>query len=77
MVRRSPEQERTMPFIKVTPVQDRISFVNVDDIQSIAMGGPEDTNEGPCFVLTFRNGQSLVCHGEAEDVRRKIAAVEK
>jgi hypothetical protein len=50
-----------MPFIKVMPVQDRISFVNVDDIQSIAMGGPEDTNEGPCFVLTFRNGQSLVC----------------
>jgi uncharacterized protein YlzI (FlbEa/FlbD family) len=66
-----------MPFIKVLPVQDRVSFVNIAAIQSITEGGPEDVDEGPCFVLTFRNGQSLVCHGEADDVRRKIAAVEK
>jgi uncharacterized protein YlzI (FlbEa/FlbD family) len=66
-----------MPFIKVMPVQDRTSFVNIAAIQSITEGGPEDAAEGPAFVLTFRNGHEVVCRGEAEDVRRKIAAVEK
>jgi hypothetical protein len=77
MVRRPLERGTSMPFIKVMPVQDRTSFVNIAAIQSITEGGPEDATEGPAFVITFRNGQSLVCHGEAQDARRKIAAAEK
>jgi uncharacterized protein YlzI (FlbEa/FlbD family) len=66
-----------MPFIKVLPVQGRVNFVNIAAIQSIAEGGPEDAVEGPAFVLTFRSGQEVVCRGEAEEARRKIAAAEK
>jgi uncharacterized protein YlzI (FlbEa/FlbD family) len=66
-----------MPFIKVTPVSGRVSFVNIAAIQSITEGGPEDVDAGPAFVITFQSGQEVVCRGEAEDVRRKIAAVEK
>jgi uncharacterized protein YlzI (FlbEa/FlbD family) len=66
-----------MPFIKVDPIEGRVSFVNIAAIQSITEGGPEDATEGPAFVITFRSGQEVVCRGEAEDVRRKIAAVEK
>jgi uncharacterized protein YlzI (FlbEa/FlbD family) len=66
-----------MPFIKVLPVQGRVNFVNVAAIQSIAEGGPEDADVGPAFVITFQSGQQVVCRGEAEDVRRKIAAAEK
>jgi uncharacterized protein YlzI (FlbEa/FlbD family) len=66
-----------MPFIKVEPIQGHVSFVNIAAIQSITAGGPEDAAVGPSFVITFRSGQEVVCRGEAEDVRRKIAAAEK
>lgn len=66
-----------MPFIKVAPIQGPVSFLNIDDIRSIAAGDPEDADASPSFVITFRNGQQIACRGAAEDVRQKIAAAEK
>lgn len=66
-----------MPFIKVAPIQGRVSYVNIDDIRSIAAGDPEDADAGPTFVITFRNGNEIACRGAAEEVRQKIDAAEK